>query len=68
MALKHKHKTHKGLKKRVKVSAGGKVCGKRSFAGHLMSGKSGRRRQRLRRALRLTGGIAYNIRRALGED
>ena len=61
-----KHKPHKGLRKRLKVSARGKVRYKKSFAGHLMSGKSGRRRQRLRRPAILTGAIADNIRRALG--
>jgi large subunit ribosomal protein L35 len=60
------HKPHKGLRKRIKVSAGGKVRYKRSFAGHLMSTKTGRRRQRLRRPGALTGKIADNVRRALG--
>ena len=62
-----KLKPHKGLRKRVKVSAGGKVRFKRSFAGHLMSGKPGRRKQRLRRTGQLTGKIAQNVREALGE-
>lgn len=61
-------KTHKGLKKRVKVSAGGKVTFKRSFAGHLMTGKSGRRRIRLRRRAGLTGALRVRVLRALGED
>jgi large subunit ribosomal protein L35 len=61
-------KTHKGLKKRVKVSAGGKVTFKRSFAGHLMTGKSGRRRIRLRRKAGLTGALHVRVLRALGED
>ena len=43
-----KQKTHKGLKKRVKVTARGKVQRKRAGAGHLMSGKGGKRRRRLR--------------------
>ncbi len=60
-----KQKVHQGLRKRVKVSAGGKVRYKKSFAGHLMSGKSGRRRQRLRRKGLLTGALADNVRRAL---
>lgn len=42
-----KIKTHKGLKKRVKVTASGKVKRKKSFAGHLMSSKSGKRKRRL---------------------
>ena len=60
-----KQKPHKGLRKRVKLSAGGKPRFKKSFAGHLMSGKSGRRRQRLRRVGSLTGQLADNVRRAL---
>lgn len=65
---KSKVKTHKGLSKRVRVSARGKVRYKKSFAGHLMSGKSGRRRQRLRQTAEITGQTARNIKRALGED
>ena len=42
-----KMKRHKGVAKRFKVSAGGKVKFKKSNAGHLMSGKGGRRRRRL---------------------
>jgi large subunit ribosomal protein L35 len=68
MPGKAKHKTHNGLRKRVKVSARGKVRYKKSFAGHLMSPKPGRRRQRLRRKAEMMGAVARNARRALGED
>ncbi len=61
-----KHKTHKGMRKRVTVSAGNKIRYKKSFAGHLMSGKSGRRKQRLRRASLVKGGFVDNVLRALG--
>lgn len=44
-----KNKTHKGLHKRVKVTAKRKVKRKATFGGHLMSGKSGKRRRRLRK-------------------
>ena len=44
-----KMKTHKGALKRFKVTAKGKVRYRRSFAGHLMSGKSGDRRRKLRK-------------------
>ncbi len=60
-----KQKPHKGLQKRVKVTARGKVVRKQAFRGHLMSGKSGTRRQRLRRTVVLTGQLAQNVRRAL---
>ena len=62
-----KMKTHKGLQKRVKLTAKGKVKRRMSFAGHLMSGKSGNRRRRLRQAAMLTGRIAKNIKTALGK-
>lgn len=42
-----KMKRHKGIAKRFKLSAGGKIKYKKSNAGHLMSGKGGNRRRRL---------------------
>jgi large subunit ribosomal protein L35 len=42
-----KQKTHKGLSKRVKITASGKVKRKRSGGGHLMSGKNAKRRRRI---------------------
>ena len=38
-----KFKPHKGLRKRVRVTAKGKVVRKKAGAGHLMSRKSGNR-------------------------
>jgi large subunit ribosomal protein L35 len=42
-----KQKTHKGLRKRVKVTGSGKVKFKRSGAGHLMSSKNAKRRHNI---------------------
>ena len=42
-----KQKTHKGLSKRVKVTATGKVMSHRSGGGHLMSSKNAKRRRRI---------------------
>jgi len=42
-----KQKTHKGLSKRVKVTASGKVRHKRAGGSHLMSDKSAKRRRRV---------------------
>ena len=42
-----KQKTHKGLAKRVKISAKGKVKRKKAGAGHLMSSKNAKRRRRI---------------------
>lgn len=62
----HKLKPHKGLAKRVRVSARGKVMRRMSFKGHLMSGKPGCRRQRLRRSVPLKGKFRKNALRVLG--
>ena len=42
-----KQKTHKGLAKRVKVTAQGKVKRHRAGAGHLLSKKNPKRKRRL---------------------
>lgn len=46
-----KKKTHKGLKKRVKLTARGKIKAHTSFMGHLMSGKNAKRRRKLGRPI-----------------
>lgn len=63
-----KLKPHKGLRQRVKVSAKKKVTYKRRGTGHLLSGKSGRRKQWLRRSGTLTGRLADRIVRMLTLD
>lgn len=44
-----KLKSHKGLLKRIKVTAKGKVKFRKAFTGHLMSHKSGSKLMQLRR-------------------
>ena len=61
-----KMKTHKGIKSRIRLTATGKLRYKRSFAGHLMSGKSGKRVRQARRPSFLSGAIARTVRQALG--
>ncbi len=48
-----KLKTHKGMKKRFKVSANGKVSHKKCGSSHLMSHKSGKQVRRLRKKVQL---------------
>ncbi|WP_435007721.1 50S ribosomal protein L35 [Tundrisphaera lichenicola] len=48
-----KLKTHKGMKKRFKVSATGKVSHKKCGSSHLMSHKSGKQVRRLRKPVQL---------------
>jgi len=63
----NKQKTHKGLQKRVRVTASKKVVRKKSFKGHLLSHKSGRRCQRLRSNVTMKGRYQGNSLRALAE-
>ncbi len=61
-----KLKTHKGIKKRVKVTATGKIKTHRHNKGHLQSNKSGNRRRRLRGTTTLTGPFAKKMVTLLG--
>ncbi len=61
-----KLKTHKGVKKRFKVSATGKVSHKRAGSSHLNSHKSGKQIRRLRKKSTMTvSAEAHRLRRAL---
>ncbi len=57
-----KQKTHKGMKKRFKVSASGKVKHRSAFRGHLLSHKSGKQKRQLRSDDCLSGADAKEIR------
>lgn len=61
-----KQKTHKGLAKRVKVSARGKVRHKKAGSGHLMSHKSGNRCRSLSMATGVSKAMNKKILTALG--
>jgi len=61
-----KLKTHKGIKKRFKVSATGKVSHKKCGSSHLMSHKNGKQVRRLRKKSVLkVEAEAHRVRRAL---
>jgi large subunit ribosomal protein L35 len=62
-----KQKTHKGLKKRVKVTASGKVKHKKSGCGHLMSGKNAKRKRRLNNPATMMSKLAKTARIELGK-
>ncbi len=62
-----KLKTHKGIKKRVTVTASGKLKREKAFAKHLMSGKSGKRRRHLRKRGFITGPKAKTYKYLLGK-
>ncbi|MFB0555808.1 MAG: 50S ribosomal protein L35 [Phycisphaerae bacterium] len=63
-----KQKTHKGLRKRVKITATGKVRHKRAGGGHLMSGKNAKRRRRLSSSSIMKSATAKKVRIELGKQ
>lgn len=61
-----KLKTHKGTAKRVKITGSGKITRKRAFGGHMLAKKSKSRKRAINVTGVVTGGMAKNIKRALG--
>jgi len=62
-----KMKTHKGIKKRFKVTAKGKLRYKHPGVGHLMSSKNAKRRRRLTGPAVVAGVYAEKMKLALGK-
>ena len=60
-----KQRTHKSAAKRFRVTAGGKVIGRRTHRSHLLTRKSATRKRRLGRPHEITGGDAKRIMRML---
>jgi large subunit ribosomal protein L35 len=60
-----KEKTHKGLAKRVKVTANRKVKRHKAGSGHLLGGKTAKRRRSLRKATLVKGAFAAKTLREL---
>lgn len=56
-----KLKTHKGARKRFRVSATGKLLRKQAGKRHLNSHKTGHRKRKLRRTVTETGQLAAKI-------
>ncbi|MBH1980076.1 50S ribosomal protein L35 [Candidatus Saccharibacteria bacterium] len=61
-----KLKTHKGTAKRVKLTGTGKITRQRAFGGHLLAKKSKSRKRAINTTAVVTGGMAKNVKRALG--
>ena len=62
-----KQKTHKGLSKRVKITATGKVKRRCSCGSHLMSSKNAKRRRRISGTATITGAMAKTAKVQLGK-
>lgn len=56
-----KQKTHKGMKKRFKVTASGKATKRSAFRGHILSKKNGKRKRHLRHNSIVVGADARHI-------
>ncbi len=61
-----KNKTHKGLAKRVRKTRTGKVLRGKANRSHLMSGKTGKRKRKLRGKDTVKTRLAKGYARALG--
>lgn len=61
-----KNKTHKGTKKRVKVTAAGKLMKKRAFGSHLLTKKSANRKRKIRKTLTISVSDRSRLRGLLG--
>ena len=60
-----KQKTHKGMKRRFKLTASGKVRHRSAFRGHLLSHKNGKRKRHLRNGGIVEGADAKRVVEAL---
>jgi len=61
-----KMKTHRGAKKRFKVTGTGKVMRRKANLNHILEKKSPARKRRLATEAEVTGGDADRINRLLG--
>lgn len=62
MAGVHKVKTHKGAKKRFKISATGKLIFKKQGMRHIATGMSRKRKRQLKETGVISGKLAANVR------
>jgi large subunit ribosomal protein L35 len=61
-----KFKPHRGTKKRVKVSATGKLSRRKAFQSHLLTKKSSKRKRKFRKDLSVSSADAGRLRDLLG--
>jgi len=61
-----KNKTHKGAKKRIKVTATGKLMRRRAMGSHLLTKKSANKKRKLRKSTVLDTQDTSRLRSLLG--
>lgn len=62
-----KQKTHRGAKKRFKVTGTGKVRRRHSMKSHILTKKTTKRKRNLRRDTAVQGKFVKNVKSILGE-
>ncbi len=61
-----KNKTHRGAKKRVKVSANGKLMRRRAFSSHLLTKKASKRKRKFRKDNQFNASDTARVRELIG--
>ena len=61
-----KMKTHKGMAKRIKLSAGGKMLRRKAYRSHLLAHKQTKTKRTYVQEFEVSNGDASNIKRMLG--
>ena len=62
-----KNKTHKGTKKRIKLTGTGKLMHRRAFGSHLLTKKSANRKRKIRKLLAVHKPDTSRLKGLLGE-
>jgi large subunit ribosomal protein L35 len=62
-----KMKTHSGAKKRFRVTANGKVRGRRAFSSHILEKKSPKRKRRMAQPVDISKVDSKRVKKLLGE-
>ena len=62
-----KNKTHSGTKKRVKLTAGGKLKRRRAFSSHLLTHKSSKRKRKMRKDVLVVAADVGRLKDLLGQ-
>jgi large subunit ribosomal protein L35 len=63
-----KMKTHSGSKKRFRVTASGKIRGRRAFSTHILEKKSPKRKRRMARPSEISPHDRHRVRQLLGVE
>jgi len=64
--MKTKNKTHRGAKKRIKVTSTGKLMRRRAMSSHLLTKKSSKRKRKFRKDNLLNATDRARVRNLIG--